>query len=321
MPSSNPDASRKHPKPRSATPAAVEVVDPIWLAKALALSLAAALLCAYAAVCLLFYQGAWQLVLHPTQTIDRTPASAGLPFSSIRFGDYNTGQPHLTAWWVPAQSATAGPVSQARYSSPTVLYLHGGSGSLSDTIPAIALLHRAGLNIFAIDYRGFGASDASLHPDAPRMAQDAAAALDYLVATRHIPARRIIPYGTGLGAPLAVQLAQDHTELPAIILDNPDPDPAATAAAARPSRIIPVRRLFGDRFAIAKPLASLATPKLLIAGGTYTDRSTSSDPRRVQELFQQAASPSYSITLPSVNPDAAYEDALRRFLDQYVTVR
>src|ERR1700722_2598471 len=100
MPSAKPAASSK-PSPRPK--AQVEVVDPRWLIKAIALSLVAALVCGYATLCLLYYQGAWQLLLHPSHTIDRTPASAGMAFSEVHFDASETGQPLLAAWWVPAQ--------------------------------------------------------------------------------------------------------------------------------------------------------------------------------------------------------------------------
>jgi uncharacterized protein len=295
----------------------LEVVDPVWLVKALGLTLAVALLCAYLTACLLFYQGIWQLVLHPSHAVDRTPASAGLAFTPVRFGDFNTGTPHLTGWWVPAEISKEQPGAASR-PQLTVLYLHDGSGSLSDTPPVIAVLHSTGVNVFAIDYRGFGASD-SVHPDADRMAQDASAAFDYLVATQHVAANSIVPMGSGLGASLAVQLAHDHPELPAVMLDNPDPNPAATAAAASPSKIIPIRLLFGARFAIAGPLAHLTTPKLLIAGGRSTGHTAS--PVAIEELSRHAAAPNQVITLSPENPDAVLQDALRRFLDQYVTQR
>jgi len=300
------------PNPKPVPPArpdttTSQVVDPVWLGKALALTLAVALLCAYLTACLLFYQGAWQLVLHPSHTVDRTPANAGLAFTPVRFGDFNTGTPHLTGWWAPAQASSP--------STPTILYLHGGSGSLADTLPTLSVLHNADLNVFAIDYRGFGLSDPSKHPDADLMTGDAAAALDYLVSTQHIQTKSVIPMGTGLGASLAVQLARDHAELPAIILDNPDPDPAATAAAASPSKIIPVRRLFGDRFAIAGPLAHLTTPKLLITGGPFSGRNVS--PTALEDLSHRAANPITTATLPPDHADAALVAALRRFLDQY----
>jgi pimeloyl-ACP methyl ester carboxylesterase len=290
------------------------VVNPVWLLKALAVCVIAALLCGYATLCFLFYQGDWQLVLHPSHTVDRTPAQVGLAYSSIRFDASETGQPRLTGWWIPA-AAEAG--FQRRYSAYTVLYLHDGSGSLSETVPTLAHLHAAGLNVFAFDYRGFGGRDSSSHPSAESMAQDSGAALEYLTGTRHIAARSIVPYGVGLGASLAANLAQAHTDLPAIVLDNPDPDPASTAAAQRPSHIVPVRLLFGKQFNISTPIASLKTPKLLIAGGPNS-ALPAWDTARLQTLFQKAVSPRFTVTLPPRNGDAEYQAALNRFLDQYL---
>lgn len=311
MPSAQRHAPRKPLSPNRNAP--LEVVDPIWLIKALALSLIAALVCGYVTLCLLYYQGEWQLVLHPTRAIDRTPASAGLAYTDVRFDASETGQPRLTAWWIPS-GAPAGVAS--RYAALTILYLHDGSGSLSNTIPMLTSLHDAGLNVFAIDYRGFGASDASVHPDEARMDQDAAAALEYLTSTLHVAPRSIIPYGAGLGASLAATLAYNHPELPAVILDNPEPDPLAAAGSPR-SRVIPIRLLFGHAFAIAKRLSTLATPKLLIAGGPNST-SIAQDPAPIQALLQTAASPRFAVTLPWAGYENAYRDALSRFLDQYV---
>jgi hypothetical protein len=305
-----PPKSRPHTKPSNHP---VEVVHPLWLAKALALSLLAALLCAWLTLCLLFYQGDWQLILHPSPAVAQTPAALSLPFDTIRFGASETGQPRLTAWYVPAASPPT-----AKYSAYTILYLHDGSGSLADTLPTLTLLHAAGINIFAIDYRGFGLSDPSHHPSATTMAEDSAAAFDYLTLTRHIPASQIIPYGVGLGASLAVTLAHTHPELPAVILANPDPDPTATALATHSSNLIPVRLLFHQHFEIASPLSTLATPKLLIAGGPS---SSAQQTIALESLFQQAASPRFSITLPPTNDTAPYITALTRFLDQTLLTR
>jgi pimeloyl-ACP methyl ester carboxylesterase len=306
--------ARKPPQPISPyANAPEEVIDPIWLLKGLGITIVAALVCAWLALCLLYYQGEWQLILHPSHLVDRTPASLNLPFEPIRFDAAETGQPRLTAWYLPAAPS-------ARYAGLTVLYLHDGSGSLSATLPALARLHAAGLNVFAFDYRGFGASDLSEHPTAVRMAQDAAAALAYLTDGRHIPRTGIVPYGNGLGASLAVGLAQAHGSLPAVVLDNPDPDPTATAVGTRPSHVVPIRLIFHERFEIAAPLAALVTPKLLLAGGPNPTQAAASL-QEMQTLFHQAASPKLSVALPtspSDAPDPAYQTALIRFLDQYV---
>ncbi len=282
--------------------------------KALALSLIAAILCGYATLCLLYYQGTWQLMLHPTRAVDRTPAAAGLPYTDVRFDAAETGQPRLTGWWIPAASANP---AEAGYAALTILYLHDGSGSLADTIPMLSGLHRTGLNVFAFDYRGFGASDNSAHPSEVRMSQDATAALGYLTSTRRIPARNIVPYGVGLGAFLAASLVQNHPDLPAVVLDNPNPDPLASAAARR-SRFIPVRLLSGHPFDIANLISNLATPKLLIAGGPGSAGGTH-DPSRLQALFEHAADHGRAITLPSAGGEDEYQAALKQFLDEYLT--
>jgi pimeloyl-ACP methyl ester carboxylesterase len=325
MPPQNPKTQPRTYPPRPTREPELEVVNPIWLLKALGISFAAALLCGYATLCLLFYQGDWQLILHPSPTVNRTPSTIGLTYSDVHFDSAETGQPRLTAWWIPATPPTGFP---PRYATPTVLYLHSGSGSLSNTIPTLALLHTSGANIFAIDYRGFGASDSTQHPSQPSMGEDTTAALNYLTATRHISAASIVPYGTGLAASLAVNLAQAHPNLPAVILDNPVPDPAAIAVAARPSSVVPVRLLFGNQFNIATPLASLTTPKLLISGGpaslpTAPDQlairpQQRTDQRALQTLFTRAASPRITVTLPTTNADRPYLEALSQFFDQYL---
>jgi len=309
MPSAQRHTPRKPLSPKNS--ARAETVDPVWLIKALALSLVAALLCGYATVCLLYYQGEWQLILHPGHNVDRTPAAAGLLYADVQFDAAETGQPRLTAWWIPGPSQD--------HAAITVLYLHDGSGSLADTVPMLGNLHGAGFNVFAIDYRGFGASDSSVHPSAARMDQDADAALDYLTSTRHIPARSIVPYGVGLGAFLAADLARNHPEVPAVVFDNPDPDPLSSAAAGQ-SRFIPVRLLSGHPFDIAKLISTVAAPKLLIAGGPGATGATH-DPGRVQALFQLAAGPSLTITLPVAGGEDAYRAALVRFMGQYLSAQ
>ena len=315
MPSARPRAQPLKPAPPKNAPP--EVVDPRWLIQAIAITVFAALLCAYGTLCLLYYQGQWQFLLHPSHTVDRTPASVGIGYQEVRFAASQTGQPQLTGWWI---SATPDPQTgdAPAYSGLTVLYLHDGSGSLSDTVPVLALLHQTGLNVFAIDYRGYGASDSSAHPNAARMAEDAESALDYLSSTRHLPVRTVIPWGSGLGGALATTMAAAHPELPAVVLDNPVPDPAAAARAAHPSRVVPVRLLFGHRFDIAGPIKTLPTPKLLISGGPFSQKGERSG---LQALFQSAASPKFAITLDASNQPRDYEAALRRFLDQYVASR
>ena len=103
-------------------------------------------------------------------------------------------------------------------------------------------------------------------------------------------------------------------------MSNPDPDPAATAATSHPSHILPMRLLFGRSFAISEPMATLTTPKLLIAGGPAATRPIRNR-NQLQTLFKAAASPKIAVTLSSRDAEGPYQTALSRFLDQYLSIR
>ncbi len=305
----------KRPPARPARPV-VENINPRWLVKAILLTILAAAICAYLALCLLIYQGGWQFLLHPVAKIDATPST---PFQAVRFDASSTGTPRLSGWWIPANS---GPfVAPTR----TILYLHDGSGSLSASVRELALLHQANVNIFAIDYRGFGQSDGP-HPTEARMLEDSNAALDYLLNTRHIAAAEIVPYGVGLGAVLAARLSDTHPALPAVIIDSPDPAAFARATTGAKARLLPMHLLVQEHFDIAASLARFARPKLLLANSPYD-----SDPGRIeanQTLFRSLPDPRMSATFGNpvasgtgdyhVDAEHGYLRILNRFLDENV---
>ena len=294
-----PRPTSKPARPTSPQPDPPEVVSPIWLAKAIAVTIVAALLCGYLTLCLLFYQGQWQLVLHPGRTSASPASIAGIPYELIRFGPDESATPQLTGWWIPAAPGS-------RYAPITILFLPDGNGSLVNSIPTLASLHNLGLNVFAFDYRGYGQS-APARPSRQRMTQDTESAWQFLTATRAISPQRIVPYGTGVGTSLATQLAADHNTIPALILDTPRADLLSVAMHDPRARLLPARLLFHERFPLAEPLSTLHTPKLLLS------RSTSPD-----QTFLHAADPKFTVELASPS-EALYYQSLTRFLDQYVT--
>ena len=293
-------AKRSQNQPHPEAP--LEVVDPRWLLKALGMTIAVAAVCSYLALCLLIYQGSWQLMLHPSATINALPS---VPFQAIRFDAAATGNPRLTGWWIPAETST----------TRTILYLHDGTGSLSNAVPKLNLLHSSGVNIFAIDYRGFGQSDPT-HPTEVRMAEDAAAALDYLVNTRHIPNQQIAAYGEGLGCSLAAHLASSQ-RLPAIIVDSPDPDSYTRAVSGKKSQLLPMHLIVREHFDIRTDLMSPAPPKLLFANGPLPgegDRTAAN-----QTMFRAAMGAKITVTFGPGDSGAAYVQSVTRFLDEYVS--
>jgi hypothetical protein len=288
-------------KPDKRTPAQAvqpETVSAIWLIKGIALTILAALICGYLTLCLLFYQGQWQFVLHPTRTTTSPSSIAGTPYELIRFAPDESATPQLTGWWI--SSAPGG-----RYAQTTILFLGGSDGSLVDSVPTLARIHNLGINIFAIDYRGYGQST-STRPSQQNMIHDADATWQYLVTSRAIPTQQIIPYGFGVGASLATHLAATHSEIPALILDSPHADLLGLVLRDPRSRFLPVRLLFHEHFPLAEPLSTLHTPKLLLS------RSPSSG-----QSFHTAATPKLTVELSSPS-EALYDQSLTRFLDQYL---
>jgi uncharacterized protein len=235
-------------------PTAFPNISPRWLAGAVAVAFLAALLCGWLALCLLYWQGSWQLLYHPSPAITRTPANAGLSSQPIRFATTETGATQLTGWWIPAPDPQR-----------TILYLHGADGNLSSTIDTLAILHNAGLAVFAVDYRGYGQSILA-RPSEKQLRQDAEWALTWLTLTRQIPPKNIVLCGTGLGANLAAELAADHSELAGIILDQPLQDAMAPVFNDPRSRLVPahwlVHDLIHDRYDLTAAAQSIKIPSL-----------------------------------------------------------
>jgi uncharacterized protein len=297
-----PRSTAKSPRHQPQSKPAPEEVDPIWLVKAIATTIGVAAICAYLALCLLFYQGQWQLVLHPSRTAAAPASIGGAPFQLLHFGPDESAIPQLTGWWIPA-------VPNSPYPKTTVLFLPAGDGSLANSIPTLSALHTLGLNIFAFDYRGYGQS-AKTHPDQQKMSHDVDSAWQYLTTSRAIPANHVIPYGVGVGASLAVGLVAAHPMVPALILDSPYTDLLDTARHDPRSGLLPTSLLFHEDFPLAAPLRTLHTPKLLLSiskssGKLPAAYSTASDPKTITEF-----------TAPA---DNRYTEALTHFLNQYIS--
>jgi uncharacterized protein len=274
------------------------LTNPRWLAAGLGATLALAVVCVYVAFCLLFWQGQWQLVFKPAPAITATPASIGLKYDDIAFDATESGVLQLNGWWIPAGNP-------APYAADTLLFMHDGAGSLSTTVPQLLALHQLGINIFAFDYRGFGKS-VHLHPSEASTNDDADAAWNYLVDTRHLPPSSIVLDGVGIGAAIAAESARRHPQAPAVILEDPRP-PVLNALQSDPRlRLLPVRLLFHDRFDPADTLTHLRIPKLLLYSAHGSEGL----------YYDQAAVPKERATLRTAED---YVNSLRSFLGKFLT--
>lgn len=285
--------------PKPAPPPLPEspLISPRWLIGALALALLFAALCGYAALCLLFYQGQWQLLFHPSRTITATPASVGIAYQETHFAVSYTGPPLLDGWNI---SATPG----AKYVTDTVLYLHDAHGSLSDCVPQIATLHAAGINVFAVDYRGFGRS-AWTRPTERSATQDAINVWVYLTDQLQIPPGHLIVFGDGAGAIFAAHIAAQFAPA-GVILEDPSPTARQIYLSDPRARLLPLWLLQNQKLDPAPDLAATHVPRLFL--------NVRGNPRRTRELFDASSYPKQYFDLRRA-PDSALPAALTRFFD------
>lgn len=251
----------------------------------------------YFAIALLFWQGQWQLIFHPSHIVASTPASKGLPFEDVRFDATETGQTRLSGWWIPADP-------QLPHQPAVILYLHEARGSLSDALPDLVALHALGYDVFAFDPRGFGKSQ-WVRPSEKRWMQDGDAALYYLASVRHIGPSHLIVIGRGLGGTVGAGLTHRHAALTSLVMIDPQPPTLPLLEAPRWTRMLPVRLLAHDHFDPRPALSSTALDKLFLLPPDGTP------PAYITNAAQPAATVR-STTLDS--PEAAA--ALRQFFAQ-----
>lgn len=153
-------------------------------------------------------------------------------------------------------------ISAADTAAQWLLYLHGNAGNVTSSLlpPFYARMYALGLNVAAIDYRGYGDSEAR-RPSETGVYADARALYDWLRTVRRVPSSRIIIYGHSLGSGPATELAL-RVEASGLILEG-----AFTSVPDRGAEVypwLPVQWLATQRFANIDKIGFVALPKLLM---------------------------------------------------------
>jgi pimeloyl-ACP methyl ester carboxylesterase len=109
----------------------------------------------------------------------------------------------LDVVFIPASSAPGA------HPDVTMLYFHGQSNDVGTSWPRLELLYPLGVNLAAVDVRGYGLSTGS--PSEPGIHDDVQAAWDALAARPGLDATKFVIYGRSLGAAFAIDLAAVRT--------------------------------------------------------------------------------------------------------------
>jgi hypothetical protein len=91
----------------------------------------------------------------------------------------------------------------------TMLYFHGQSNDIGTSWPRLELLYPLGVNLAAVDVRGYGLSTGA--PSEPGIHDDVQAVWDQLPALAGVDASKFVLYGRSLGAAFAIDLAAVRT--------------------------------------------------------------------------------------------------------------
>jgi fermentation-respiration switch protein FrsA (DUF1100 family) len=188
------------------------------------------------------------LAFFPLRGEDATPASYGVPYTreSITTAD---GE-RLRAWHLARADALA-----------EVVYFHGNGGNLSMWCDVIVGLWRAGYDVLAFDYRGYGASSGS--PSEAGLYRDGEAVIARVHERRGTSGRPLIYWGRSLGTTMAAHAATVRPPN-GIILEAGFP---SMRAVVRSNPVLWVLSWFSSyEFPTARWMSSAHPPVLVLHG-------------------------------------------------------
>ncbi len=197
-----------------------------------------------ALIILYLFQG--RMIFNAKTGMSKTPASRHLSYEQHMITC--TDDVRLCAWFFPSEE-----------SPNCLLFFHGNSDCLSDLVDALADLRGLGINVLAIDYRGYGLSNGK--PSEDGLYLDAEACWAWLIAIKGFRPDQIVLHGRSLGGALAAFLAARHRPA-ALILESTFT--SMTDLVRLHYRWIPTRLLLQHRFPTSKRIKDIKAPTLVI---------------------------------------------------------
>lgn len=226
----------------------------------------------------------------PEKTLETSPEEFGIVYGEVRIPSTDSVQ--LVGWIVPS----------ADTSTLWLLYLHGNAGNVGmrGYVEHYAQLHKLGLNILTVDYRGYGES--SGNPTEQGIYDDARAGYEYLRSAQHVPPERIVVYGYSLGSAIAVDLV---SKVPSAGLIVEGSFTSIPDVGQEHYPYLPVRMVARSRFASSVKIGSITGPKLFIHA-----RDDHTIPIRFgRELFDFAPEPKTFLEVKGGHENAHNVDA------------
>lgn len=239
-------------------------------------------------------------VFFPDAKLKATPADAGLEYDDIHFETKDGVTLH--GWLIKA--------AQNYQRAPTLLFLHGNAGNIGDRVEKIRFFHKLDVNVFIIDYRGYGRSEGT--PTEEGVYRDARDAFDYLRSRQDIRPDGVIVYGASLGGAVAIDLAV-HRPVKALIVDS-----SFTSAADMAKVIFPAAPAFllSVKWDSEEKIKELDIPKLF-----FHSREDRVVPYLLgQRLYEAASEPKEFFDITGGHNDGYFEslDLIRKKMREFL---
>jgi fermentation-respiration switch protein FrsA (DUF1100 family) len=240
------------------------------------------------------------LAFFPSPGEDATPGDYGAPFRADTI--VTSDGERVRVWHLPHDAPMA-----------RVVYFHGNGGNLSMWSPILADLWQHGLDIVAIDYRGYGVSTG--RPTESGLYRDVDATLAFVRERLPPITAPLVYWGRSLGTSMAAYAAAGH--LPAgVVLEAGFP--SARSVLETNPLLWTLSWFSSYRFATAERMASVRCPALVLHG----DRDSVIPYRLGQRLFTSVNEPKTFVTIRGGDHNDAtpadpetYWTSIRQFVD------
>ncbi len=192
--------------------------------------------------------------------------------------------------WVTFDSRLTGKLTQlhllidkAGPDRPVLLYLHGARWNVTGSAMRIERMRALGFTVVAVDYRGFGKSDADT-PSEEKAYEDAQAAWQWVATTYPRQPRYI--FGHSLGGAIAIELATRVKDESGTIVEGTFTSIPDVFSSLRWGWL-PVRWMISQRFDSEKKVARIGSPILVVHGS----QDNLIKPELGRRLFEAAQEP------------------------------
>jgi uncharacterized protein len=233
-------------------------------------------------------QGEWIFQPSDRSWSSGLEAAQGMQDVWVEFDSTLTGKrTRLHGLW---HAAEAGGTGANAPKPPVLLYLHGARWNVTGSAQRIRRMQELGFSVLAVDYRGFGKSDAST-PSESLAYEDARAAWDWLAAQYPNQPRYI--FGHSLGGAIAIELASRVTDETGTIVEGTFtsiPDVFDTMKWGW----LPVNGLITQRFESIKKVGQIGSPLLVVHG----EQDSLIKPELGRKLYEAAQGPKEFVLVP-----------------------